>query len=437
MKWNIDLVREYVEENGCKLLSEKYESFHKKLEIEFSCGHTGIRSFYNFKKNNKVCPKCSGVQKYTYKEIKDYIESVGYFLLSDMNSDIKNKLIISDDEGYKYSVFFNSFHNHIINRGIGLSKFGKNNPHTIENIILFLKINMPNIYLEDNQIWHGNSTKMTFYDDDSYKYYVVFSSILMGYKPEKFNVSNIYSLYNIENFLKINNKTFVLLPNQIYLGSHKLLKFKCKNCNEDEIPFESNMPSILRGRGCSICSNNKRGKYNNLEYLYPDISKEWDYDKNYPIIPKDIAPYSRKKYYWICPEGHSYYMSVRVKTEKNKCKCNICDLSKGEVAIKRFLNNNSINYKHEFRFNDCKYKNPLPFDFYLFDYNYCIEMQGIQHFEPIDYFGGVKNFKSQIIKDKIKNDYCLRNNIKLIEISYLDYDKIESILTRELNLNYV
>lgn len=39
--------------------------------------------------------------------------------------------------------------------------------------------------------------------------------------------------------------------------------------------------------------------------------------------------------------------------------------SKGERQIKEFLLNNSINFIQEKRFEDCRDKNPLPFDFYL------------------------------------------------------------------------
>ena len=48
----------------------------------------------------------------------------------------------------------------------------------------------------------------------------------------------------------------------------------------------------------------------------------------------------------------------------------------------------------------------------------CIEYDGIQHFKAIECFGGIKSFKEQKIKDKIKNNFCISNNIKLIRIRY-------------------
>jgi len=48
----------------------------------------------------------------------------------------------------------------------------------------------------------------------------------------------------------------------------------------------------------------------------------------------------------------------------------------------------------------------------------CIEFNGIQHYIPIEFFGGVNNLKSQIKRDKIKEEYCKNNDIQLLIIKY-------------------
>lgn len=53
-------------------------------------------------------------------------------------------------------------------------------------------------------------------------------------------------------------------------------------------------------------------------------------------------------------------------------------------------------------------------DFYLPKYNTAIECQGIQHFEPSDYFGGYKSFNQQQERDKLKKQLCNENNINLL-----------------------
>jgi hypothetical protein len=72
---------------------------------------------------------------------------------------------------------------------------------------------------------------------------------------------------------------------------------------------------------------------------------------------------------------------------------------------------------------------PLRFDVYIVDENgkqICIEYDGQQHFEPVDYYGGELRFKEQIQNDMLKNQYTKDNNIKLIRIGYKDYKNIEN-----------
>jgi len=67
----------------------------------------------------------------------------------------------------------------------------------------------------------------------------------------------------------------------------------------------------------------------------------------------------------------------------------------------------------------------LPFDFYLSNYNIAIEYQGEQHFNPIKGWGGNKTLERIQHNDKIKKEYCKKNNIYLIEIPYYEKDPID------------
>ncbi len=118
---------------------------------------------------------------------------------------------------------------------------------------------------------------------------------------------------------------------------------------------------------------------------------------------------------------------------KNGYSCPICNESKGEKAIRLYLENNNIKFIQEYRFEDCRYKYTLPFDFYIPEYNLCIEFDGVQHFEAIEHFGGGKSFKLTKNRDKIKNEYCKENDIELLRIPYWEIDNIESILDEEFD----
>lgn len=111
--------------------------------------------------------------------------------------------------------------------------------------------------------------------------------------------------------------------------------------------------------------------------------------------------------------------------------------SKGELQIKDYLEKNLVLFEEQKMFNDCmnpKTKAKLRFDFFLPDYNCCIEFDGEQHFRPVNFFDGEKGFIERQYRDNIKTQYCKNNNIKLIRIPYTEFKNIEEILTKELIL---
>lgn len=108
--------------------------------------------------------------------------------------------------------------------------------------------------------------------------------------------------------------------------------------------------------------------------------------------------------------------------------CPQCNESKGERKIRIWLQQNKISYIFQYKYVDCKDKNPLPFDFYLPDYNCIIEYDGEQHYKANDYFGGIEKLKIQQKHEKIKNEYCKNNGILLLHIPYYKYKNIKEEL---------
>ena len=115
-------------------------------------------------------------------------------------------------------------------------------------------------------------------------------------------------------------------------------------------------------------------------------------------------------------------------------RCPRCCESKGEKMIEKILNSLNIEYIQQYKFDGCELKRRLPFDFYLPKYNCCIEFDGTQHYYISDFFGGLDKFISTVISDTVKNEYCKKNNIKLIRIPYHKINNIEEIIVDELKL---
>ena len=147
---------------------------------------------------------------------------------------------------------------------------------------------------------------------------------------------------------------------------------------------------------------------------------KYDYDESTYIntITKMKIICSVHGEFWQVPYAH-----------KTGSGCPNCIKSKGEIKIRTILNSINKKFYFQYRFEDCKLIKPLPFDFYLPKLNTCIEFNGIQHYEYSHYFHRTYDkFEEQQLRDKIKTEYCKNNNIRLIKISYLDFDKIEEIL---------
>ena len=103
--------------------------------------------------------------------------------------------------------------------------------------------------------------------------------------------------------------------------------------------------------------------------------------------------------------------------------------------MEHFLKEKNIPFESQKRF---KWLGKQSLDFYLTDYNIAIECQGIQHFEPIKFFGGKKNFKKQLIRDTKKQLLCSKYNLKLLyytniekyqdKLKYLNIDELLNIV---------
>ena len=100
------------------------------------------------------------------------------------------------------------------------------------------------------------------------------------------------------------------------------------------------------------------------------------------------------------------------------CKCHKERDFKLERAVRELLTSINIPFRKEKSFPDLKDKKKLKIDYFLNEIGVAIECQGIQHYIEIDYFGGSEGLKYRVYHDNMKNEYCKKNNIKLIY--YLD-----------------
>jgi hypothetical protein len=226
-----------------------------------------------------------------------------------------------------------------------------------------------------------------------------------------------------------------LKPNEICGGSITKVWWKCKLGHE----WKTTPNSRTRGRGCPYCCNKKSLKgFNDITTTNPELLDEWYDDR----LPTDFTFGSDAKIKWKCSKcQHIWITQVKTRTI---CKngCPKCNQSHGERLVGQILDKYNIKYEKQQTFDKCKYKRCLPFDFYLEQYNVLIEFQGIHHYKN-RYLNSIFVFNHRYSneeldltakKDKIKQNFCYRNKIKLIRIPYYRMNKIEEILVKKLNL---
>jgi hypothetical protein len=195
----------------------------------------------------------------------------------------------------------------------------------------------------------------------------------------------------------------------------------------------------ILNHGCSCCSGHQVVNSNCLLTTHPELSEEWDWERNGDFKPTNVSAGSGIKVWWKCSKEktHYWHASIGSRTSRNRgCPC--CRKSKGENKIKYFLDSKQIPYSEEYKIPKCKNILPLPFDFAIFNEEGfligLIEYQGIQHYEPIDAWKGSEGLRKIQLRDAIKKKFCHENNIRFLEIKYDQCDQVENLISGFLTL---
>ena len=409
-----DIVKNNIEIEGYKLMSTEYKNTHSKLLIECPKGHTFEMAYANFQQGQR-CPKCAGVQKLTYEEVKNYIESQGYELLSTKYINNASKLLIKCPKGHVFKMTYSIF-----KTGSRCPKcLGKQlNYNEVKEIIQSVGYKL----LSTKYI--NAKEKLLIECDKGHTFNMSLTKFNQGHRClQCHNESGSNRKYTYE-FVKeyIENEGYELLSTGYNTTKEKLL-IKCDRGHIFEMSFED----FKEGHRCWECY--KIDKLRTPKKYTYEMVKECIEEEGYKLLSTEYESYS-SKLTMECPNGHKFKMSLG--KFKNGRRCPKCKKSKGEIEISKILDLYNIKYEEEYRFENCKFKYTLPFDFYLPEYNTCIEYDGIQHFYIIEQFGGLDGFISSKIRDTIKNIYCENNNIKLIRIPYWEFNNIETIINEEL-----
>lgn len=172
----------------------------------------------------------------------------------------------------------------------------------------------------------------------------------------------------------------------------------------------------LLGHGCKKCyAEETSARLTKTEENFLSIANE---------VHKGKYDYSQMQYVnrntpikIICPT-HGPFMQV----PKNHIKgsgCPMCNSSVLEDTITNLLKKNNISFVPQKTFEWLTFNGTLHLDFYLPDYDIAIECQGIQHFQPVEFWGGEDGLENTKKRDQVKKELCESKGIKMLYFSNL------------------
>lgn len=370
-KKTIDEVRKILSSYECNLLSKEYINNRQKLDLECKCGNIFNKSLESMNRYKKyMCNTCADKESRVNRRIK----------YNDIKEDVEK-------EGY-----------------ILLTQ---NSDYTKAEDKIEVKCDKGHVY------------NVRYYEFSRRGYRCPICQKENKNKKQTISYSDIYKYINSINYKLITKKSdYIDTKHYVFV-----------ECNNNHI-FKTKINSLRNGRRCKACATIKNAERQRIPY---EKQKEFVESFGYELISqKEDYTNVHDKYIFKCDKGHVY--KANFSDFQQGCRCSICKISKGEAKVESVLKKYNIDYILQYKFDDCKFYNKLPFDFYIPSMNTCIEYDGKQHFQYVHSWGGYDEFINRLIRDSIKNIYCRENKIKLIRIPYYEFENIEEILLNKLNL---
>jgi len=179
--------------------------------------------------------------------------------------------------------------------------------------------------------------------------------------------------------------------------------------------------------GCPFCASRRCCPCYNLKTEFPDIASEFCLEKNAPLTPDQFLPSSNKKVWWFC-KVHNFHWDAIIngRTRVNSPGCRYCKMSGLEFHAQKALQNLLekriiVGYEYDKRLPGTRLKG----DFWVTLTNgrtAIIEMDGGQHFFPVSFGGSTRssdeNFQNTQRLDREKRQWCEKNHVHLLRISY-------------------
>ena len=110
-------------------------------------------------------------------------------------------------------------------------------------------------------------------------------------------------------------------PSEVSAGSPKKRWWLCPRYGHSYEMSVSRRTGTKKGN-CPYCSNQKLlAGFNDLATRNPELAAQFDLERNFPITPSELAPTTKKPFWWKCPDGkHESWLG---RTRKG-ADCPVC-----------------------------------------------------------------------------------------------------------------
>jgi very-short-patch-repair endonuclease len=354
-------------------------------------------------------------KKKNIEQIENQLKQWGLYLID--KTQYKNthtKVDMIDIDGYKYYVSYDNMlynYKHHCQSDI----VGKINPYSMENLQIYIKKHGSNTQIIDKQyvnqkhLIHLICGKCGKHYTDTCGHIMTKSHIYCQQCGIQRRANDRRT--DAEEVQKILNKYDMQLLNSNFQTTQHIEVM-------DKEGYKSscaNLYNIQQGQG--FVRNHKHNLYTayNID-LY--LQKHNFMTRVADLTPRHIEV-KYDKIGFICSNCGEVFESTfdNIKHGHNTL-CTKChkQMSNLEYKVKTYLEECNIKFVTQKRFEQCKYKRALPFDFYLIDYNCVIEVQGEQHYYNHPWF--TQNLKERQFYDNIKKDFCIKHNIKYLALPF-------------------
>ena len=221
------------------------------------------------------------------------------------------------------------------------------------------------------------------------------------------------------------------LAKTLTINSAKKVEWQCNKCMEYFLSSPSNFLKSFKINklGCPFCAGKIVNNKNNITITHPEVSNEWNYDKNVNS-PEHYTAGSgaRSKVWWKCSSNHEWEASINSRTGSPSKRGSTCPFCCHKISIIELEWLNSLNILLErqkiFRLNGMRFK----VDGYDKNTNTIYEFYGDYFhgnpkiYDPDDFnYTCHKTFGQLYQKTIKKEEILLQNNFNLITMWERDW----------------